>query len=262
MDNGKYNLYDFISFPVRSIREKAKTEYFNAVDLVLSADKYNKNNPSKSLLKLKGKAEYDWLLELDDKRNESLDEIIRRINNQISLSDLTLLSLYAYYDSMQKYSLDDERYILNETLYRYECMHACFNYFNIQEKFKTVIRVLYKLNFLETGDSKKFIEAISRIKNKNDYLNAFYKECKKIYKNQDYSFVMQIRNDETHNIPCLDEVTFIKKDKNGAHICGVFFVKENDELYKRIKGAYKALLALKKTVQDIVDNYKEESKVD
>ena len=256
---GDYNLYDFVAFPKREIRDKARNEYFNVHKLLgLDTSEYNKNNPippNKSILEQKATV---TLFDILDKGLEdSFDEIIRRINNQLSLTDLTIMSLYNYYNEMQKYSIDEEQYVLNETLYRYECMHACYNYFNIQEKYKTIIRVLYGLDPKETGKNNEFLDAIKKIKGKDQYLNNFYAVCKDIANNQDYKFVIDIRNDETHNIPCLDKVCFQKKDKNGVYFGGgVYFVIDNESLYDGIKGAYIALISLNNAVQDIIDNFK------
>lgn len=251
-----YNLYDFVCFPNRDIRVKSKTEYFDIQKLRLDTEKYTKNNhvlKHKSILNQK--VSDSWLDLLDKEINESFIEIMRRINNQLSMSDLTIISLFHYYNEMQQYSIDEEKYVMNEILYRYECMLACYNYYNIQEKYKAIIRVLYSFDPKKTGDNKKFMAAVKKKIKGDKYLSSFYNACVEIANNSDYNFVIKIRTDETHNIPCLDEICLHKKDKNGALLGGVYFVKENKELYTRIKGAYTALIVIKDALQDIIDNF-------
>ena len=256
MTMNDYNIYDFISFPDRAIRDRARAEYFDVQKLKLCADVYKKNNPiaSESTLKIKKNNE---CISIDGRSDESLTEALRRINNQVAMSDLTLLSLYSYYNNLQEYPLEDKRYALYEILYRYECMHACLNYYNIQEKYKSIIRTIYKMDPEKTKTNKAFLKAIKKIKNKPIDLENFYQVCLKIHNNKDYQFVISIRNDETHNIPCLDEIIFKKKDRNGVSIFGTYYVKDNKKLYDGIKGAYIAMLDIKNAVQNIIDNLKE-----
>ena len=251
MNLAGYNLYDFIDFPNRAIREEAKSVFFDAKSLVLDKSSFIKRNKSVFNEPVTGLFN-NWDSEADLEKNVSFDEIMRRINNQISMCDLTLLSLYNYYNKMQKYPIEDERYILYEVLYRYECMLACINYYNIQEKYKTIIRKLYGITPQKTKSNSRFVDAIE--KEEDCYLASFASACKDTFNNKDYKFVINVRNDETHNIPCLDEITFQKKFCNGAHLGGVYYVKDNQMLYECIQGAYKALVAVKNAVQTILDN--------
>lgn len=251
-----YNFYDFVFFPNRETRVKAKKEYFDVLVLRLNTEKYCENNPKEPAVL---KWDIEDILESDDNRRRGFRESIRRINNQLCIADITLLSLYAYYDKMKKYKNDETgKYALTEILFRDECMRASFELYSVQEKYKTVLRELYHVDSETTKKYKDFRNAIIEASGNSFRVEKFFNVCNKVFQHDDYKKVIKIRTDETHNVPCLDDVIFCKKTAMGGVAFGQpYYSISSDELYSSIKNAYNELINVRDIVQEIIDNYKE-----
>lgn len=91
----------------------------------------------------------------------------------------------------------------------------------------------------------------------NTHIKAFMKTYRKYGENSDVKFVKKIRNDEIHNDSVIDEYTDIQNIAPGvvSH-CNVYFVVDNEKLYKSIQQALNQQVILKNALQAILDNHK------
>ena len=259
MSLSDYNIYDFVSFPDREVRRKAKAVFFDVTKLRLNMGTYLQNNSQQQ-------KSYDWelpfiienILAAENERRNSFEEVMRRINNQISVVDITLMTVFGYHEKMLVYAEHKEydKYVIVEMLFRYECVRACFEYYSIKEKYKTVLRQLYRVPISPKTTESKFFEKLKTVTSGNTYVERFIVACVALSNSPNYKFVMGIRNDEVHNIPLIDDSTFVHySPEHGLQVGGPDYIKDSGVLFSTIKAAYDELVPVKDSLQRIIDNH-------
>lgn len=236
----EYDFYSFVIIPNAEQRKKAKENFFDTSLLRFDTKKLNRRAANPMI----------------KEKCEQLKEIIRRINNQLMTANLSLLTLYAYYEEMQRYYTSNlEAYTITEVLFRSECKRVCFEYYSIKENYKTIIRFVYKIDSKAKSD-KKFLETVEPLCKRDCFLKKYYSECIKLSKNKHYEFICSIRNDETHNIPCLDNYCSYPKFDEMLYLKrSIDYKIKSKKLFDELKKAFVALISIKNATQNVIDHY-------
>ncbi len=253
----KYNIYNFIKFPNKKIRDKAKREYFDTSSLRYSLKKYNDNLNQNDNIKVTGLNEW---LNFDEEIKKDFRELIRKINNQLFSCNVAILRMYNYYETLNLDTVksDNDMFKVIELLYRRECVNLSFEIFNIIEKMKTILRTLYKLNLKQTKRNDDLMKVFNDIAKTDDNLLEFLLLSKELCKMDSYKLLNDLRDAEVHNAPMIDEVTWFKELQDGVRVELVMplYKISNEELYSGIKQVLDKLKDIKNSIQKIIDSYK------
>ena len=161
-----------------------------------------------------------------------------------------------YYDNLSN-SVDENSKIVNETLFRKSARCVCAEMFMYEEKIKNLARVILGLDKRKTKKYDKLMHELKKYSKNNTHIKAFIKTYGKYGADPDVKFIKKIRNDEIHNDSVIDEYTDIQNIAPGiVSYCTVYFVVDNEKLYKSIQQALNQQILLKNALQAILDNHK------
>ncbi len=247
----KYNVYDYILFPNQKDRELIKKEYFDVNSFRYTLETYNKNHNLSNNIEIKGLENF---LEIDEVVNNDFREFIRTINNQIFYTSVVLYRMCYYYKLKDKQNIkyDRDLFQITELMFRKEVVNASFEIYNIQEKMKTIIKKLYCFSSKNNGEFEKNLKILSK---KDNLIYQFIKEYEQIKNNKYYKLIRKIRNDEVHNKPVIDEVSWtIKNDRNEKlYLMSPQYKIGNEKLYIGIKETLLKIFSLKQIIQQMID---------
>ncbi len=254
----KYDIYEFIKFPNEEIREKALEQYFDTTKLQYSLEKYNQNRNQTIEIKKSG---FMAFINFDEEVNEDFREKIRRINNQLFSCNVVVLCLFNYYEQLHRDEVvqDEDLFDIMNVLYRRECVKLSFEIFNIIEKIKTVIRILYNFDFKKTKFDKGFFAQLEEESESSPELKDVIVGLNKLKESKSIEEVRKLRNAEVHNEPIIDQMTFFMKCADGsrAFLVKPVYVIKNETLYTDLKQSLENILEVKQVVQTIIDTKKD-----
>lgn len=254
----KYNVYSFIKFPNKKIRDKAKREYFDISKLRYSLDEYNKNLNQSDNIKLIGLNDF---LNMEDNINTDFREKIRKINNQLFSCNVVLLRMFNYHETLNLDIIKDDRdlYEIIDLLYRNECVNLSFEIFNIIEKMKTILRIIYKLDLKASRKNDDFYKILKNIASNDSNLKSFIQLSEDLHKTEAYCLLNGLRDAEVHNIPTIDNVNWFVdlQDGSRAYVSPYYEINDN-KLYISIKELLENLVIIKNAIQKIINSYKGE----
>ena len=246
------NFWDYVDFPDDSQIGTISSQYFNTENLKLNTEAFLKlNNLTKKIT-----APFFDERGLFYTVNKDLREKIRRYNNDVFYLTVCIYKMVNYYDNLSN-SADEDSKIVNETLFRKSARCVCAEMFMYEEKIKNLIRVILGLDKRKTKKYDKLMYELKKYSKSNTYIKAFIKSYRKYGENPDVKFIKKIRNDEIHNDSIIDEYTDIQNIAQGVvSYCDVYFVVDNEKLYKSIQQALNQQVILKNALQAILDNHK------
>lgn len=253
----KYNLYQFIRFPSKKMRNMAHKKYFDIYLLRYSLDKYNENNKQNENIRIEG---FEDIVNFDKIIQNDFREIIRKINNQLISCDMAILRMFSYHEKLKSNSvkLDGDKFEIVEILYRQECVNLSFEIFNIIEKMKTILRIIYSLDLNKTRRNEDFFKILKHLSATNNNLKKFLQLSDELCGMKAYQQINNLRDAQVHNEPIIFETTYVIKVQGGyeATLTNPRYKITNEELYKNIKRVLEKLVEIKQEIQTIIDLYK------
>lgn len=243
------DLFTVQTFPNHEQQKDIIENYFDTQSLWIDIKKYCKNNNIPENIVVHG---LDGFFE---EANQDFREKVRRFNNSILYLTVELLRFANYYKLWQECKEKEYKQHLS-IWYRYEARCVCNEIFMYEEKIKNLLRNLFSLDCKKTRRNVDLMNALTQLSNINPYIQKFNHEATEYYNFAAVQFVTNIRNNEIHNESPLDEYTDkVQLSPFSWCITNPHPVIENYKLYIEIKNCLNALLKLKISLQEVIDNF-------
>lgn len=236
-------IYKCIAFPDELKIKEIHSAYFDTEKLF-----FDLNN-----LKIQQQIPVDFeLKDINYLLNNGLHENLRRINNQIFRLDLAMLKMINYKYLLYTTVNENKRcnYLL---LFRMESYNVASEIFNLLEKYKTIIKMLYNIDIKEKSNSK-LAKIINNLSQSDSNLKNFSDKFKAFCTSDDYKLVYAIRTDETHNLPILDKISMTKTNGDEFYITLPTHEIESEAIFKKIKICLNEIVLIKKSLEVCIEN--------
>ena len=197
-------------------------------------------------------------LEHNDLINDWHIERIRRLSSSARYLILSLQRLQVFGEYMEKLgelSKDfDSYYVLIEN-HRAACRDVCINIDIYVEHIKSFCRYYFFMEREKTDKTKEWRKALEQYKNLSEwiYIEKFIDSCSTMFKNEDTKFLIDLRNEEVHNVSPLELIQYKFQDAALAPVPNEYIIS-SQELHNKIVNVISLLLVVVSSLQDLLNN--------
>lgn len=185
-------------------------------------------------------------------------ERIRRLNATANYLIASLQRLQFFGDALSKLaatSNENDSYGELVMNHRAACRDICINIDIYVESITSFCRYYFFMDKATTDDTTVWYQTFDQYKQIEGwtYIENFLAACKRMFKNPDTKFIINIRNKETHNESPLELINY-KFEKDLPIPVPVEYVIPNQTLHNKIVSVIELLTSVVASLQELLEN--------